>query len=456
MTTVRTSALLILLAVTGVSPAIAQSALRSQGSSDGPPERTRRMSQQFNGSLQLLGGYDDNVTPPRRGIAVPSAKSPGYIGFVNTSLNYGVAKSGHSLGTAGNVFMNSYRNLGRSPTFGGDAVLRASSALGSRTTVEASQAVRNDPFMLTGAFAGLSIDRTRFSPDTNPAYGLVEQRSTTTSTAASVRRQWTRQSASKIEYQQSRHRYENSSALDTQMHAASLLYDHTSARSVVFNGRYRYSDINRVDPGGLFVSLVSHVAEIGLNYQLRLSRRKALSFSGTGAVTFFRTLDASGRRVPHRFPSLHGGTSIDLGGNWTASANYRRALSGLNGALGEAFSADSSVVGVTGPLTSRIMASISAGSSIGKGVQGTGGVPPSRFSTYVGTADMQILITPWWAATVNYTRHYYNLNQETVSAIRDLVPGLAPKLDRNMIRIGLTLNLPTAGITRTRMRPRRN
>jgi hypothetical protein len=63
--------------------------------------------------------------------------------------------------------------------------------------------------------------------------------------------------------------------------------------------------------------------------------------------------------------------------------------------------------------------------------------PGNDFRTYSGTIRLRVALTPVSALFSEYVYYYYDLGSNVTT-----VPGVPPTLDRNSVRLGLTLWLP--------------
>jgi hypothetical protein len=65
--------------------------------------------------------------------------------------------------------------------------------------------------------------------------------------------------------------------------------------------------------------------------------------------------------------------------------------------------------------------------------------------TYISTADLRFLATRRWSAHLTYTNVHYTFDKARLDEISTLIPGLASGLNRNSVRLGLSLLLPVVG-----------
>jgi hypothetical protein len=408
------------------------------------PASPDRVSQRLSITLDFLGGYDDNLTPESEGsISAFLSPTPGYVGSSNATLSYWIGQRRRSLEISSQAFMNSYLNVGREPSYGADLKARGFLSFGNRTILDVFHGVRSDPFVMLGAFDRLTVEPNRFSPDANSASALAENRSLINTTTASVRQQWTRTKATRLEYRFDHHAYERSVGLDNRSHAASLSYEQSVSRTMGLQASYRYSDIDSIDPGALLQPIVDQTADIGVRYERAITRSRRISFTAGGGTTFFETVDrTTNQAIVNRTPSARAGVNLQVGKGWQAGADYRRSVSGLNGLLGEAFVADSATVQIGGMLGETIDATVGLAYSTGVGTQSD--LSRSSFDTYATSAQLRFLASRFLIGTLGYTHNRYSLNEQLASTTISR-SGLPPKLERNTVRIGVTVFLPIIG-----------
>jgi len=87
-------------------------------------------------------------------------------------------------------------------------------------------------------------------------------------------------------------------------------------------------------------------------------------------------------------------------------------------------------------LTDRLAFNSSAGYSDGKSAL----TRSSSYTTYQGTARLKWMLTRAWAMYGEYQYYYYDLR-----GTLHLLPGVPPSLNRNSVRIGMTLWVPVVG-----------
>ena len=226
----------------------------------------------------LLGGYEDNLSPPGGGEALAPHPS-GYTGFGDATLRYSVGNARRSLEASGGGYMNTYSNLGIGPSYGGEEQLSARTTLGRLTQVALSQQVRYAPNFSLGLFGAVQPDLGRSNSE-NPTNALTESRSWTTAASASVAHQWTRRTSMDAAYAFSRQTYVDRGGFDSLNHSGTLGYRHSFGRSAGVRATYQHSDGEFEQAQGGVVPILTRGADVGFSYQRRLSATREMSFSG--------------------------------------------------------------------------------------------------------------------------------------------------------------------------------
>ncbi len=192
-------------------------------------------------------------------------------------------------------------------------------------------------------------------------------------------------------------------------------------------GRYAYAPARS--------GTVVHDIDIGVDYHrpLSLSRRTRLEFSvGSAIVSVPDTQTALARR---QFRVLGtAGLSHDMGRTWQAKLAYHRGA-GFAGGFDQPVLSDAVVGSFAGFFSRRVDFSGDLGAS--QGAVGLASGPGNQFRTYSANTRVRAAINPVWALFAEYLYYYYNFGDRVATA-----SGVPSQLDRNTVRVGLTLWLP--------------
>ena len=405
-----------------------------------PAPDPKRTHQELTLEGSLLGGYDDNVAPPTGGDAVTLHPS-GYIGFGDGRVRYWIGKDARSMELSGRAYMNTYRNAGVGPSYGGEQRVRVRTALGRRTQLEAAQDLGYVPYISLGLFGAAQRDAGAQNPERHPTEALTESGSWMKGGSASLVRKWGRRTSTNVGYVFSTQTYVNSVRFDSRMHLGSIGLDQSIGRTATIRATYQHSDNEFNHQDGRTFPLLNRTIDLGFHYQRRLSRTRQLSFSGGAGVTYVDTVEQS-TKAPLQFwrPSGYGTVHLDVGRAWSLAGDYKQSISVLQGVAPEAFVTRAGIISAGGLLRPWLESVFTAGYSNGlAGERGSDRFPGS-YDGYTGTAQLRVRLTRWWSSVVSFNRFQYRLNPEASHSL-----GVAPELHRNGVRVGFAWLLPLYG-----------
>jgi hypothetical protein len=333
--------------------------------------------------------------------------------------------------------MSTFRNVGIPTSYGGDVQLRAATPLGRAVQLDLQADARTDPFYAPGTYAPLRGEVARANlPDSNPANGFSVRRSRGAGTSASLAGRLSRRDTLSGTYRYDIRDFEDDLG-DGHANAASLAYGRRIGRGSGLRASYRYSESEFLDFSGLVRQLADQTADLGYHHERNLSATRRLSFSfGAGASYVEGTRSATQERAEQVLPSGYGAARLDVARTWSISADYRRSASMLDGLSAETFATDTALLRVGGFASQRSELAFSAGYSSGRAAAGS----PGRFDSYNAAAQLRLFLTRWSAAVISHTFYSYRL-----IGVEDLPAGMPTRLDRNALRVGVTLNLPLYG-----------
>jgi len=414
----------------------------------GPSPDPNRSRQDFEIHGNFLGGYEDNLIPP--GGNIFATYPGGYTGFSDATVRYTVGKVSRSLELGGSGFVNTYRNIGLGPSYGGYQSLNARSDFGRRTTVVVAERVTYTPYFSLRVFdpaplapvAGDSQPAAQPTQAVNPLTALAPTGSWLTDVSAAMNHNLTRSARVNAGYSFNAQRYVDNVAYEATTHAGVLGFDESFTRTLSLRASYRYSSSENVQPDGLEWPLRTDTIEVGPTYTKHVSRTRKVQLSaGVGAVHSHLVEVRTGLLVDDWSPSGFGPMRVDIARSWNVSADYRRAVAALQGARPEAFVSDSASLVLGGFVSRTIETVFSVGYSTGSGLQSPSVLLLGKYEGYNGSAQVRFRVSRFLAVLVNGSRYQYELNAAASESLR--VP---PKLDRNAIRIGITWSLPIVGM----------
>jgi hypothetical protein len=388
-------------------------------------------------TLGGYGGYDDNAIAERvQSGADPRAQLGSSFAGGSALLAYQRRASART--SVGATLAGDYRylteasDLSASSYSAGAGINRAFSA---RTNLNLAGNVAYQPFYQFGLPAALGEPLIGAPTPSNLNLAILEQASWIYNASIGFSRRLSRVSTLDVSYTLNRQDFTGGQAVaegeqdfsDITGHAAGFLFRRTLTRNMGLRLGYSYRygtyplDTTRTFGG--------HNLDVGVDYHrsLQFSRKTSFSFStGTSIVR------ADDSRYFYRFTGF-ANLRHEFNRQWIFSTLYNRGMEFI-ASFSEPFFTDVLTTRLDGYFNRRTSMRISLGMTNGQvGLEGA-----SRDVTlFTGDAGIQFAVTRNLAFDASYYRFYYNFDTGV------LLPGqLAPRLDRNGVRAGLTLFLP--------------
>jgi hypothetical protein len=410
-----------------------------------PPARsardTRTGTQQaisLHGSL--LGGYEDNLLPPTGG-NILGTNPGGYTGFSDATLTYSIANAKRSLDASGNGYFTTYRNAGVGPRYGGSQKLSGQTRLGARTQLAATQELRYSPQFTLGLFSPLQSDLGHSNTE-NVTTALGEGGSWATALSALVDQKITRRTSVDGAYAYGTQRYVNGAGFDSRNQSGTLGYSQSFGRTASLRATYQNGKGEYEEARGTLVPITTRTANLGFNYQRRLSATRSLLLSGGSGASHVGTVDQdTGRPIDYWTPSGYGAVRLDVARSWSVSGDYRHSTTVLQGDTPQPFGAYTTQASVGGNLQRWLESVFSIGYS-----NGVSGLPSEeggegRYEGYTGTVQFRMQLSGGWSSVVSLAHFEYRLNAAASQSL-----GVAGDMSRNVVRVGLTWALPLPNI----------
>jgi hypothetical protein len=403
------------------------------------PQRTREPREETRDwhsvtlTANTLGSYDDNLTANQSAFNDDVTSLSGYTGYLDTTLRFDQGKGSRLFDVSGRGYVNAFRNVGVTPKYGTDALAHFSA--GTRNRIELWQGVRNEPYYTIGGFSGLrqSADFVG-SPDENPLNSSSSRRSWALASRADFTSQFTPRNQLGLSYVYDTRDYRDQIG-DSRAGAGSMFYRRNLGRLSSLKFTYGYADSQLLDQTG-WTPLQTHAADGGLELEHRFSRsRRMLVSFGGGAIRAFTRERFTREDVNVWVPAAYGTLRVDWARTWGMSADYRRSVSAVQGISAEAFATDAALVRVGGLLGRRVELTFSTGYAAGSVPAGVSG----SYETYTSTAQMRLELMNNWSAVLGYDHYQYDLR-----GIDPILRQLPTNVQRNAVRVGLTIDLPLA------------
>ena len=413
----------------------------------GPPPDPNRGRQELTLTVNVLGGYDDNLSISDVGSGRPpdpGQDKAGYLGSGDLHLRFWRGTAQKSLEIDGRGYVTSYSNTDAGAIQGGSFRLGATTAWGRRGTIRVDQRNSFDPlYTLGGGFAPLR--------DAVGGDGLPGANSSTA--GIFIRDSWTSDSVVGLDYRMGPsnqlsgtysfdlRRYTDEQSGDSWAHHASLAFMKNLARSASLRATYGYGHTTLEEVVGAVRTrpIEEHSFDVGPSYIKRISRtRQMLVSASAGAIHVESISNTTNLPFSYWAPYGAGQARLDLGRSWALWGDYRRAMTVLDGLTSQTYMTDTAQVSVGGLASRLVELVINGGFANGRAPNGSGS--DSHFDTYIIGFQGQVAITRNLAAFVNYSHFDY-----TFTATSDLPIGFQPSFSRNSARFGIRLWVPLLG-----------
>lgn len=420
---------MLLLVVLGVcAPAVAGAQVLA------PPSRKQAPQPEISWDrlsalATTLASFDDGTASLQPDPNAPS--QAGYTGYGDGTLKFEQGKGTREFDVSGRGYVNALRGFGLAPTYGGDA--RAHFGAGTRNRIDFQQGVRYEPYYNIGGFAPLSqATEVVALPEESPLHGSTTSRSWSASSRVEFASQISRRDLIGLSYSFDNREYRDQDG-DTRSGGGTLFYGHHLGRRSRLTFSYGYTGSRLLDSTG-WVPVETHAADVTLELEHAFSptRRLLVSFGG-GAIRAFGREQLTREDVRAWLPAGSGSVRLDWARTWSLSADYRRFVRALQGMSSDPFTTDAGVVSFGGALARPLELTLSTGYVNGKATAGT----PGAYDNYISTVQLRVQLSSAWSALALYDHYQYDVRH--VDPILGQVP---TSVERNALRVGLTMNMP--------------
>jgi len=412
-----------------------------RGAFRGVPDQKTPQSLDF--TFTLDEGYDDNMFG---GIGQPlnvgGDQEGGFFTDASTALGY--VRRGRHVQFAADLAsgFRYFRELGEVKPVNQSGNLSAAFTLPKRSSIVVREGASYTPTYLGGLFPGSSGVAPGEAPLAAPPDYVVQDFSSYSSvTSADFTYGATRKSTISLggDYRDTRFARTIAGQRDITTAAMHAKFARSVSRNTDMTIAYRFT---RGDFGYGAGTSTEHGIDWGLRNTRRLSATRRVSFDfsvGSSAVDMPAPLVASGGESGNtdRLYRVTGTAAFtyQFVRTWQAQADVRRGFEFIPELAVPVYTNGATAV-VDGMLTDRLAFNSSAGYSDGKSAL----TRSSSYTTYQGTARLKWMLTRAWAMYGEYQYYYYDLR-----GTLHLLPGVPPSLNRNSVRIGMTLWVPVVG-----------
>lgn len=388
--------------------------------------------------VSLAEGYNDDTSPQLSTVVDPSA---GQAGGLQTML---VANANYSWrGTSAQFAVNSasalayYNDLSATRNLSHSVGIGFNAVLSQQTTLLVNQAAAYSPSYLYGLFPGdVTVDPGEGVPPA-PEYSVQTRETYSYNTSLGLSHSFTRRNRMSLSGDFNYTDYVHESDIQRDMRVAGLRaqFSRNVKRNTVLSAGYRFRN-GEIGLG--FQPTTEHGVDVGLDHSRPLSATRRAFFSlRLGSSTVEVPLSALSIEAPATGRRYLADGQVSFGyqftRGWQTRAMYRRGMEYIP-ALTEPVFTDGVSANLDGMITRRADLTMSAGYSSAKSAFDR---TASSLETYNGDVRLRYALNRTLAAYVQYIYYVYDFGGNT-----QLAPGLAPRLERNAVRVGFMLWLP--------------
>jgi hypothetical protein len=389
-------------------------------------------------SLDTFGGYDNDLSEATTPVAGTfSPLQPTYNAYAGSSLRYRRVSSVDLFEVGGGGYVNSYRNIGRPPGYGGEAHVRFGNQMGERHNLDLTGSARSDPFYELTTFGPLqSAAAAGILPEAGSPEGFSMRRSHYLSSSASVTSRWSRRATTSASIFYGHRNFDDDFG-DGGTGTAAFSYTHSIGRRAALVSSYRYVDSEFFTSGEQNSPRTTHTVDLGYQYNHPFSPTRGLSIGfGAGATQVRSVSPAAPLWLQYVTPAGYANMRLVVARSWSIRADYRRDVSVLEGLTPEPFNTDAAMVHVGGLVHPRVELVLSAGYSTGH----AGVLPEGHYLSYAGGSQLRWSVSRLWSAVVGHTYYAYELRD-----VAELPIGLQTRMNRHTVRVGMALAVPLYG-----------
>lgn len=394
------------------------------------PDRT---SQQLAATLDLSGGYDDNLL----GLSLDDPSQSAVAGTAELSVRYWRGRTRRNVELGARGFVN-HQTIAERPLVGGDAQILGATSLGRPHQLVGGVLVSYEPTFIAGP---LTADPVATTPelvvDVTPPQGVVDQRWLAVTGFGNLVRTWTRRHSTTIDARTSERRPLDGTGYDSSTNGVTVQHTWNIRPTAGVIASYRLNNNQQVLDSSSLPSMRSQTVDAGVRLQRRFSPVRTLSFTGSaGAVFTDRAASDDVAALDFTAPFFAGAVSMGLTRVWILSADATRDVSVLEGLTPEPFTTDAGTLRLEAVPSRRLRIGVWGSLSRGQGID----TNASSYDAIAAQAQVQYGFSPRLGGFLSYG--YYNHRMRQVP---DLAVGFPQQYDRHSVRVGVTMFLPLYG-----------
>lgn len=386
-------------------------------------------------SITSLEAYDDNVLGDYGDLAAPTDLSRGFYSGLSGVLDYGFTGRRLQISATAGSELRYYGRLGGIQLANQYGAIGLTASLSKRTKALVNQSVTYAPSLFYSLIPGFPLSPGE-AVGAGSDYAVGKQDTIITDTNASLTTGLTRRASLTFlgTYRNSNNSGAQSPLWNLSSYGAGGRFLYNLSRDATLHLGYVYREGAYPLASGASLPVVVHDIDAGVDYAraLSFSRRTHVNFSVGSTIVNEPVVESAGARLQYRMIG-QAGLSHDIGRTWRVRGAYERGI-GFVEALPDPVFADKLRVTADGFFTRRIDFLATAGMSLGD-VQSVGA--PQNLRTYDASSRLRIAVSSPLAVFAEYLFYNYDL-----SGLGLLPAGIPGRLNRNSVRVGLTLWAP--------------
>jgi hypothetical protein len=438
-----------MLAVPAATTSFAQATAPPQGS----PNQNAREA--LDVTLSVTAAYNSDVSTAAPTAAVNQLLGPDSIARSNQfhgNANYRWAADDLQVIASGTTAWLHDPQRGAVGGLGHTGAAGLTARLPRRTTLLVNQTATYSPSQLYNLFPRAAATGPGEAPPAAPDYGANDFGSYSYATQATLTHDVTRRSSVSVSATADRtltdHRGTTAGQSELGSYGMSGRLTRLLSRGTRATGRYFYragsfpdaslATATAITPAHGVV-ITEHGVEFGMVHTRPVSATRQIVFDvalGGGVVTPVEQRAGPVPFIPSSRMIGQVTTAYLFARTWQAGATYRRGVDYVPG-LSEPVFTDGFTARIGGSFSRAVEAVVMVAYTSGASAL-TRGSP--AFDTYTSNARLRVALTRAVSVYAEYLYYLYDFRRQA-----GLVPGMVPALERNGIRIGLTLVVPTLG-----------
>jgi hypothetical protein len=392
----------------------------------------------FDVSVSVLEGYDDNAVEgsgTTQSLLNQTGLYTGMAGNLSYAWHNKSVQVGATAGTDMRYYADESEFIGVSHSGG----FGFSAALGPRTNLSANQSVSYSPAYLYGVFTPLGP----VTPGEVIGVGdpLGDEHVYIYDTSVNFTRGISPRGSIEAlgTFRYSDYNQQSTSlSQDLRSYSVGGRYRHNLTRYAALRLGYVYRKGSYGLVGDLSRPAAVHDIDVGVDYKrpLSLTRRTTVDFGVGSSIVNMPAVASTDSSLQYRVVGDLGLTH-QMGRTWSARVAYNRGVGFTEGFAQPTFS-DAVTGSVSGFFSRRVDFTAGGGLSIGDaGLSAGTGTADRGFRAYTGSARVRYGLGAMWALFGEYSYYKHDLGDVLIVA-----QGVPPILDRNSVRVGLTLWVP--------------